>query len=245
MFRNLSKSIRANLMVGVVLTVPVVATILIFDFLFRITTNWLPAEAFPQLRTVLGGYLLRFLTLLAVLLFFYVIGLLARNFLGRRLYQLGDRVLARIPFIRNIYVSVRQISASLFTQRKTLFKEVVLVEYPRKGLYSIAFVTATAPVRIASMINSEASREDNDCVSLFIATTPNPTSGIFILVPKSDIMPLNIPVTDALTFIMSAGAVPPGESGDHAPTLLDKLEAWLKHGEESTPERIHENTRTD
>ena len=244
MYRQFLKSVRANVMVGVVLTVPVVATILIFDFLFKLTTNWLPAEAFPQLRTIWGGYLLRFLTLLAVLVFFFIIGSLARNFLGRRLYHLGDRILERIPLIKNIYVSVRQISASLFTQRKALFKEVVLVQYPRKGLYSIAFVTAAAPPRITNMINTAASTENDDCVSLFIATTPNPTSGIFILVPKSEVMPLSIPVTDALTFIMSAGAVAPGESGDHEPTLLDKLESWLKHGEDESREPIHENTNT-
>ncbi len=240
MFRQVSRSVRANLIVGIVLTVPVVATILIFDFLFKLTTNWLPEEAFPQLRTVWGGYLLRILTLIAVLVFFYVIGLLARNFLGRRLYQLGDRILERIPLIKNIYISVRQISASLFTQRKTLFKEVVLVQYPRKGLYSLAFVTAEAPPRVTKLISTTTPDEaDEECVSLFIATTPNPTSGIFILVPKSEIMPLNIPVSDALTFIMSAGAVPPGETGDQEPTLLDKLEAWLKHGEESTTEQQH------
>ena len=79
-------------------------------------------------------------------------------------------------------------------------------------------------------------RADEEGVSLFIPTTPNPTSGVFILVPQSDIIRLNIPVTDALTFIMSAGAVPPGEQGDTAPTLLDKLEAWLKQSDESQAE---------
>ncbi|MFC1453445.1 DUF502 domain-containing protein [Verrucomicrobiota bacterium] len=181
---------------------------------------------------------MRFLTLLAVLFIFYVIGLLMRNILGRRIYQLGDKLLTRIPVIKSIYVSVRQISESLFTQRKTLFKEVVLVEYPRKGLYSLAFVTATAPPRVANAMNKEGG-EGEDCVSVFISTTPNPTSGVFILVPKSQVIPLDMPVSDALTFIMSAGAVGPGEAdtaGAASPTFLDKLEAWLKHGDEDTLE---------
>ena len=239
MFEGLWKSIRANILVGVVATVPVVVTILVFDLLFRVTTNWLPETAFPELRTVWNGYLLRILTLLAVVMFFYLAGLLLRNFLGRHVYRLGDKLLTRIPVFKGIYVSVRQISASLFTQRKTLFKEVVLIEYPRKGLYSLAFVTAKAPPRVARRMNQ--GREEEPCVSLFISTTPNPTSGVFILVPRSEVIPLDIPVSDALTFITSAGAVAPGQEGDQSPTLLDKLEVWLKQGDTSLPETANEH----
>ena len=230
MFKRILKAIRANILVGIFLTVPVVATILIFNFLFKLATDWLVENKKLQalFTSRLGELPLRVLTLLAIVLAFYFVGLLTRNMLGKRLYQMGDRVLARIPFIKGIYVSVRQISESLFTQRKTLFKEVVLVEYPRKGLYSLAFITATAPPSIARKMDG------TPCVSLFIATTPNPTSGVFILVPRSEVIPLDIPVTDALTFIMSAGAVAPGEEGVVQPTLLDKLESWLTHSE-STP----------
>ncbi|MDA0989185.1 MAG: DUF502 domain-containing protein [Verrucomicrobia bacterium] len=241
MFRKLLKSVRANILVGVILTVPIVATVLIFDFLIRLATNWLPDSAFPVLKTVWNGYVLRFLTLVAVIIFFYVIGVLVRNFLGRRLYTLSDKVLGRIPFFRNIYVSVRQVSESLFTQRKALFKDVVLVQYPRQGLYCLAFVTATAPPGITETINASANTT-GDVVSLFIPTTPNPTSGVLILVPRSDIVHLEIPVTDALTFIMSAGAVKPGQPNATAPTLLDKLESWLKQNDDSSPEETHATT---
>lgn len=232
-FGKIFRALRGNILVGAVLTTPIVATILVFNFLFRLTTNWLPSSAFPGLRTVWHGYPLRVLTLVLVLVALYIVGLLTRSFLGRRLYQVSDHILTRIPIIKSIYVSVRQVSESLFTQRKTLFKEVVLVEYPRKGLFSLAFVTAAAPPGVERII-----REHDDgarCVSLFIATTPNPTSGVFIMAPRSELIPLNIPVTDALTFIMSAGAVAPGAQGDTRPTLLDKLELWLKHGDASPP----------
>ena len=158
-----------------------------------------------------------------------------RNLFGRRLYNLSDKIMTKIPFMKGIYVSVRQISQSLFTQRKSLFKEVVLVEYPRKGLYSLAFVTAIAPESVSKIIRGRHRGKD-ECISLFISTTPNPTSGVFILVPRSEVTPLDIPVSDALTFIMSAGAVAPGEEGPHSPTLLDKLEEWLRHGEEHNRE---------
>jgi len=222
-------ALRANVLVGLFLTVPVVATVLIFNFLLKMTTNWLPAGAFPALREIWHGYLLRAITILAIILFLYLVGLLTRNYFGRRLYQFGDKVLARIPVIRGIYLSVRQISESLFTQRKTLFKEVVLIQYPRKGLYSLAFVTAIVPPNIGHHIAGKSHADS--CISLFVPTTPNPTSGILILMPKAEVVPLDIPVTDALTFVMSAGAVSPGEEGDHPPTLLDKLEGWLKHGD--------------
>lgn len=225
--RGFVRASRANMLVGVFLTIPIVATILIFNFLLRLATNWLPAAVLPGVREIWGGYLLRALTLLIVLLFFYFVGLFTRNILGRRLYQFSDHILARIPFVKGIYISVRQISESLFTQRKTLFKEVVLVEYPRRGLYSLAFVTAHAPPRVEEAMK-EHEDPDDPCVSLFISTTPNPTSGVFLMVRRSELIPLRIPVTDALTFIMSAGAVAPGQEGLGRPTLLDKLEAWLR-----------------
>lgn len=251
MLRKLAKSIRANTLVGFFLIVPVVATILIFNFLFKLATNWLPQGAFPKLKTIWHGYPLRILTLLAIIVVFYFVGLLTRNILVRRLYQIGDKLLTRTPFIKGIYVSVRQISESLFTQRKTLFKEVVLVQYPRKGLYSIAFVTSRLPPSIARKVMGTSTSVSNfptaaeksthsvegnseEVISLFIPTTPNPTSGGLIVVPRSEVIPLKMPVTDALTFIMSAGAVAPGEHADMRPTLLDKLEAWLKHDDDST-----------
>lgn len=237
MFKKFFKSIRTNILMGIFLTIPVATTIIIFNFLFKLATDWLVEKEIFK-RAVESGsqkFLLRLLTLLAIIVTFYLVGLLTRNILGRRLYRIGDRIMAGTPLIKGIYISVRQISESLFTQRKTLFKEVVMVQYPRKGLYSIAFVTATVPSSLSR--NMTAEDREETCVSLFIPTTPNPTSGILILVPKSRVTPLSMPVADALTFVMSAGAVPPGEQGNAAPTLLDKLESWLKHSDDSTPEK--------
>lgn len=236
MFGAVGRQVRANILVGFFLAVPIVATVLIFNFLFGLATGWLPEAVFPELRTTwYGQLLLKVVTLGAILLALGLIGLLTRNILGRRLFQYSDAVLARIPVIKGIYISVRQISQSLFTQRKTLFKEVVLVEYPRKGLYSLAFITARVPEQIARNINGREGGEE--CVSLFIATTPNPTSGVLILLPRSKTTPLDIPVADALTFIMSAGAVSPDEKGTAAPTLLDKLEAWLRQSDEPAQDK--------
>lgn len=226
------RNVRANILVGFFLTIPVVTTVFIFRFLLKLTTNWLPQTWFPEwMREVWKGYPLRVLTLLLIVAAFYLVGLLMRNFMGRRLYQLGEKILISIPFVKGIYLPVRQISESLFTQRKTLFKEVVLVQYPRKGIYSIAFVTAMVPGAVVA----DMGKKKEPCISLFIPTTPNPTSGLLILVPRSETIPLSMPVADALTFVMSAGAVRPDRPGDARPTLLDKLESWLKHDADPSP----------
>lgn len=232
MFKKFFNNMKANTLVGIFLIIPIFVTILVFKFLFNLTISWLPKTTFSQFRSEWHTeIILHILTFLAMIVVFYCVGLLTRNIMGKRLYQLSDKLLASIPFVKGIYLSVRQISESLFTQRNTLFKEVVLIEYPRKGLYSLAFVTSLAPPSVARKMSGE--NANNECVSLFISTTPNPTSGVFILAARSEIIPLKMPVAHALTFIMSAGAVAPGEHGEIAPTLLDKLEAWLAHRNDS------------
>jgi uncharacterized membrane protein len=246
MIEGLAKRIRANILVGFFLTVPIVATVLIFNFLFDLATGWLPPTIMPEMRSTWAGQLLlQIITLLAILLACGLVGLLTRNILGRHLFRFSDTLLARIPVIKGIYVSVRQISESLFTQRKTLFKEVVMVEYPRKGLHSLAFVTARVPDDMAVNLTEEG--DTSECVSVFIPTTPNPTSGVLILLPRSATTAIDMDVGEALTFIMSAGAVSPGEDGAAAPTLLDKLEAWLRQSDEPQTGRAHtaEDSTTD
>ena len=241
MFTRTLKSIRSNILVGFFLIVPVVATILIFNFLLRLATNWPVMDFFPEwLRSVWRGYPLRIITLFLIIFILYLAGLMTRSIIGRRLYNLGDRVLMRIPLVKGIYVSVRQISESLFTQRKTLFKQAVLVQYPRKGIYSIAFVTAAAPESISQRLDGR----NNEYVSLFVPTTPNPTSGMMILAPRSEIQPLDMPVANALTFVMSAGAAT-SSADTSRPTLLDKLEAWLRHDTETLEELNNEQKSAD
>jgi uncharacterized membrane protein len=227
MLRATLRSIRDSILVGLVLIIPIVTTVFVFNAIINLTTNWLLKSTWLEpYRQGWTGFQLRILTLLSTIVVLYFIGLLARNVVGRRMYRSADRIIGRIPFIKSIYTTVRQISASLFTQHKTLFKEVVLVEYPRKGLFSMAFVTATVPESISAKTGGQS--DASCCVSLFIPTTPNPTSGLLILAKRSELITLNMQVSDALTFIMSGGAVAPGKECDTSPTLLDKLESWIR-----------------
>ena len=221
---NIGRSVRNNMIVGLILVTPIFVTIFVVDFLFRLTTEWVlkyvPAEVIKKYTALSFQATALILVLVAV----FLIGLLARNIIGKKLYHLGDMLLARIPFINKIYITVRQISEALVDQSQTMFKEVVLIEYPRKGLYSVGFITTTVPPDVVARIPGHT---EGDYVSVFVATVPNPTSGFFVFVPRSEVRVLPISISDGMKMVISAGAVAPGgEALDNRPTLLDKLEAW-------------------
>jgi uncharacterized membrane protein len=227
MLKKIGTSIRNNILVGLVLVTPIAVTGFIINLLFKFATNFLPRA----LKESSDALFFRFLALMSVLVALYLIGLLVRNFAGRKLYRFGDRLLTRIPIINRIYVSVRQVSEALVAQSDTLFKEVVLVEYPRLGLYSLGFITAAVPSSVGEILRPKGSM--GEFVTIFIPTTPNPTSGLFILVKRADTIPLSISITDAMKLVISAGAVFPGETAPgEGPNLLEKLEkALLKDSE--------------
>ena len=202
-------SARNKIFIGLMLATPVMATLWIFNFLLRVTTSWFPSHLLPKVvDDLLGGYLLQLIVLIFLLLIFYVLGELAHNFLGKRLYNLADRIFSGIPIIRNIYTFVRQLCEWVAKSRNTMFNTTVLVEYPRKGCYVIGMVTANAHPAIASKIKAEDG-SPLECVNVFVATTPNPTSGFFIIVPKRDTIPLDMDISDAINLIISAGAILP------------------------------------
>ena len=219
-FQRIGKSLRNNTVVGLILVTPIALTAFIINLLFNFTTNFLPRE----LKESDQALMFRFVALAAVLILLFFVGLFVRNILGKKLYRLGDRILTRIPIINRIYVTLRQVSETLIAQKETLFKEVVLVEYPRKGLYSMGFLTAYVPPNIEAIISARSS-QSGPYAAIFIPTTPNPTSGWFVLVERSEMIPLAISITDAMKLVLSGGAVFPGQSfeGDN-PHLLEKLE---------------------
>jgi len=233
---KVGKALRNNILFGLVLITPIVVTGLLVYWLFSFFTQLgiikvivrglkaLLPEHMHDTRVV--TVLLWVVTLLLILMLLFLIGFFVRSILGRRLYRLGDKLLASIPVINKIYVWVRQISEAFVAQRQTMFKEVVLVEYPRKGVYAMAFVTAGTPPRLQKAVGAGP---DEDYVSLFVPTTPNPTSGVMVIARRSELVSVGLSIADAMKFIISAGAVPPGEAlEDDRPTLFDKLEVWLE-----------------
>jgi uncharacterized membrane protein len=131
-----------------------------------------------------------------------VTGVIAANFAGQWWVRLWDQFIARIPIVKSIYSSVKQVSGTLFSSKGNAFRKAVLIPYPRDGSWTIAFVTGNPAAEIADKLNGEH-------VNVFLPTTPNPTSGFFMIVPKTDIIELDMGVEEALKHIVSMGSVPP------------------------------------
>ncbi len=146
------------------------------------------------------GFRIPGLGVILTLLFIQVVGFLSANLLGHGVVRTYERVLDRIPVVRTLYQAVKQFLEQLIDARSDRFHRVVLVEYPRKGIYSIGFVTGVSRGEVQS-------RTPQKVLNVFVPTTPNPTSGYYLLVPEQDAVPLQISVEQAFKLIMSAGMV--------------------------------------
>ncbi len=228
--------IRNKVFIGVLLATPIMATIWIFTFLLRLTTSWFPKQHFTYLDSLLNGYLLQILVLFFVLFMFYLIGLMAHYFLGKRLYHFADKVFSGIPFIRNIYVFIRQVCEWVAKSRNSMFQSVVVVEYPRKGAYALGLVTSKTVPAISEKILDEEGRP-LPCVNVFIATTPNPTSGFFLIYPERDIRHVDMDVTDAINLIISAGAILPEKASSSKNPLLEIIDGLVAKNDASSEKR--------
>ncbi len=149
------------------------------------------------------------------LLFTVLVGWMAKGILGRSFLRWAESVVDRMPVVRSIYNGAKQIAETVFSQRETSFDKACLIEYPRRGLWAIAFISTEAKGEIASGIPVEEQK-----VSVFLPTTPNPTSGFLLFVPKSDIVELDMSVEDAAKLVISAGLVyPNGKDVSEKPAL--------------------------
>lgn len=136
------------------------------------------------------------------LLVIFMTGLLATNFIGQKLVNWWERLLARIPVVNSLYNAVKQISDTLFSPNGNAFRKALLVQYPRQGSWTIAFLTGQPGGDVVNHL-------DGNYVSVYIPTTPNPTSGFFLMMPAEDVVELNMSVDEALKYIISMGVVAP------------------------------------
>ncbi len=159
----------------------------------------LPSAIRPE--TLLGFYIPGIgviLTLLVVIL----TGLITANIIGQRLVRFWEGVLSRIPVVKSVYYSVKQVSDTLFSSTGEAFRKALLVQYPRQGCWTIAFLTGQPGGDVASHLHG-------DFVSVYMPTTPNPTSGFFLMLPRADVIELDMSVDEALKYIISMGVVAP------------------------------------
>ena len=140
--------------------------------------------------------------ILIVLAIILATGVFAANFVGQWWIKLWDQIITHIPIVKSIYSSVKQVSGTLFSSKGNAFRKAVLIPYPRNGSWTIAFVTGTPADEVSAKLGSEH-------VNVFLPTTPNPTSGFFMIVPRADVIELEMGVEEALKHIVSMGSVPP------------------------------------
>lgn len=198
-------SLRKWLFTGLLVIVPVAITLAVLDWLVGLldkTLLILPSNWHPD--RVLGFHVPGFGLVLTVVILL-VVGAIASNFVGRKLVEWGDRLVSRIPVVRSIYSSVKQVSDTLFSEGGNAFRKAVLVQWPREGVWTVAFVTGAPAGEVAALLRDEF-------VSVYVPTTPNPTGGYFVMLRKSDCIELEMGVDAALRYIVSMGVVVPHEN---------------------------------
>jgi uncharacterized membrane protein len=210
----LLKTLRRHLVAGLILWVPLLVTFLIIRFLIRFVDRTLLLLPPPWRPEALLGFNIPGLGVILALAILVLTGVLVGNLAGRQLVELGHRILTRIPLVSGIYSGAKQVAETLFADSSTAFKRVLLVEYPRKGVWSMCFQTS-------EYVGEIQSRTADDVVCVFVPTTPNPTSGFLLFVPKQELVPLDMPVDAGLRMIISLGvAVPQWSSPEDARTSL-------------------------
>jgi len=200
------QKLRDNFIAGIAVILPLVITIWVFGFLYR----WISVRLIFPLTKLFTPYLvnpyLEYAVSMAVflLLIFGImaIGMATRIIFLKRLFSSGERVFFKIPLAGRIYVALKQLSHAFLGKGRVAFQSVVLVEFPRKGIYSIGFLTAENKGEVEEKTGKKL-------FNVYIASVPNPATGFFYLIPQEDIMPLKMSVEDAMKLVISGGAVTP------------------------------------
>ena len=204
---------RNMIVTGILVAVPIVLSLWVAWYLYSRLTGWgltladtmeLMSELPPFWRT----QIIRVLALIAILAFLFFLGVLMKITIGRKVIAKAQALLLKVPLVNFIYSTCKQIGDTIMSSKSgNMFRQVVLIEYPRKGCYAIGFMTNENTTE-----NSEVARrlEKGDLISVFMPTTPNPTSGFLMFIPRDECIMLDMSVSDAMRLIVSCGAILPG-----------------------------------
>lgn len=202
---------RGNFLTGLAVVLPAVITLAIVRWVFGTVSSITDLLLFFLPRALThehegDGPMFWYWSLAALaltVLLVTIIGRATRNYLGRRIIEIVDLWISQVPLMNKIYGTIKQVNQAFSSSKKSAFKQVVLIEYPRKGVYTVAFIT--------SENHPEASaRLGTDTVGVFVPTTPNPTGGFLLIVPRTEIIPLGMSVADGIKYVISLGSVVPG-----------------------------------
>ncbi len=207
MWANVRSKLQRVFIAGILTILPLTITYVLFKFLFEkadaffqpLIIHFLEQLSYSKQVTYIPG-----LGIVATIILIFLVGLFVTNIVGKKLVEVVDAVLSRIPLVRNVYIASKQFfeTISVVGASQGGLNKVVLVEYPRKGLYSLGFVTCESTGEPQKVTKEEV-------INVFIPTTPNPTSGMLIMIAKTDIIPLTMTVEEGLKLVVSAGIVTP------------------------------------
>jgi len=198
--------IRRYFITGLLIWVPVVITVWVLTLLVGTMDQTLLLLPSAMRTEYWLGVYVPGLGVILTLLVIFVTGLLAANIIGQKLVEFWEGLLRRIPVVNSIYSGVKQVSDTLFSPGGQAFRKAVLVQWPREGLWTIAFLTGQPSTELAAHLPM-------DCISVYVPTTPNPTGGYFVIVPRAAVVELDMSVDEALKYVISMGVVSPRPSG--------------------------------
>lgn len=213
------KSLRNAFVTGLVILLPLGFTFIVVNFLLK--TIGTPASRIfffyldPSLRqSPWINPLLDIVSTLVVVIIITLIGFLSSYFLGRIIVNLTEKLFTKLPFIGRVYNTAKQVVDAFNKEKKALFQKTVLFEFPQKGTYAIGFITSTSKGEVHFKTNA-------DLISIFMPTTPNPTTGFLLMIPKDQVTELDMSITEGMKLIISGGAVTPGDFIPKQPNSKD------------------------
>lgn len=209
--KRFAKQVRSNIIAGILLLIPLVLSIIILIKLFQWVDSVLPS--------IIGADWIPGLGVLVILAIAYSAGLTAKNFFGKKLINTGNAIIANIPILNKVYLAIQQIVDAATLSNKGLFERAVLIEFPRPGSFGLGFVTCDK--------NHEFSiKAGQKLVSVFVPTTPNPTSGFLLYIPENELIDLNLPVEAAIKLVVSGGILSVDDATKSNHTAPSSIKEW-------------------
>ena len=204
--KSVAHRIRRTFLTGLFVSMPLVITFIVFKFVFETLDNLLGPLVSLIIRKggapLPDGVIIPGVGVVTTIIIIFIIGLVTTNYLGRKLWNFAEKIFTAIPFIRPVYTATKQVIETFSAGGGQAFRKVVLVQYPRKGIYSLGFLTG--------ITSGEAADKSGKAMkNVFIPTTPNPTSGFLLLFPEEDVIELDMAVEDGVKMIVSCGLVTP------------------------------------
>lgn len=203
---RVASAVRRYFLTGLLATIPIWGTYLVLKTLLETLDGFVGNTLREHLPYYIPG-----LGIIVLLLLIFTMGLLTANFLGQRLVSWGEEIMEHLPIVRSVYSTIKSM-VNMVSTSKEGFRRVVLIEFPRKGQYSLAFVTGATEGEVQQLTNEKV-------LNVYVPTTPNPTSGYLLFVPESEIIPLSMTVEDGMKMIISGGLYTPGGNQINAEVL--------------------------